>query len=88
MPARAKRVTPETEGTLEHRVSASLDVQELARAGSSLRLQLFANNKKLGELEIGQGSLYWYGRNRRTRKRVSWSAFAKMMEDLPSANIR
>jgi len=44
-----------------HTVRASLDVLELTRAGSSLNLQLFSGGRKLGELEIGRGSVYWTG---------------------------
>jgi hypothetical protein len=88
MPARTKRSAQDSTESVEHRVSASLDVNELTRAGSSLTLQLFANKTKLGNLVIGLGAMYWYGRNRRSSKRVSWSAFAEMMEGLPSANLR
>ena len=34
------------------------------------------------ELIIGRGSLYWYGRNRTNRKRISWTRFADMMDEL------
>jgi hypothetical protein len=66
----------------KHRVKASLGIRELTRAGSSLNLQLFARGAKIGELEIGQGSLYWYGRGRQKRKRIRWSKFADMMDAL------
>jgi hypothetical protein len=67
----------------KHSVRALLAVRELTRAGSSLNLVLYSDRTKLGELEIGQGSLYWWGRNRRTkRKRIRWSKFATMMDAL------
>jgi hypothetical protein len=66
----------------KHRVRALLTLRELTRAGSSLNLALYADNRKIGELEIGQGSLYWWGRNRRSRKRIRWSKFAIMMDQL------
>lgn len=31
---------------------------------------------------IGRGSLYWYGRNRQKRKRIRWTKFAEMMDEL------
>lgn len=65
-----------------HAVRAYLQIPELIRAGSSLRLQIFSRRQKLGEIIIGRGSLYWYGRNRRKRKRVSWTRFADMMDAL------
>jgi hypothetical protein len=55
---------------------------ELARAGSSLDLEIYASREKLGTLIIGRGSLYWYGRNRQKRKRISWTRFAEMMDEL------
>jgi hypothetical protein len=71
-----------------HTVRATLDVGELARAGNSLHLELAARGQKLGRLEIGRGALYWTGRNRRTRKRISWSKFADMMDGLTASDIR
>lgn len=66
----------------KHLVKADLRVQGLSKAGSSLTLRVYANDYKLGTLEIGRGSLYWYGRSRHTRKRIDWTAFADMMDDL------
>jgi hypothetical protein len=65
-----------------HSVKGSLTLKELTRAGSSLNLELYANRSKIGELVIGQGSLYWWGRGRKTRKRLRWSKFAAMMDTL------
>lgn len=66
----------------KHSVRAALAIKELTRAGSSLTLQLYSGGSKIGEIEIGQGSLYWYGRNRQKRKRIGWSRFAEMMDEL------
>jgi hypothetical protein len=55
---------------------------ELAKAGSSLDLEIYAADEKLGTLIIGRGSLYWYGRNRHKSNRISWSRFAEMMDEL------
>ena len=71
-----------TQRQKKHHVRALLTVRELTRAGSSLNLALYSESNKIGQLEIGQGSLYWWGRNRRTRKRIRWSEFAKMMNEL------
>lgn len=75
-----RRVKPRR--TRRHEVRASLDNFELAKARSSLRLQIYAVGDKIGELEIGRGSLFWYGRNRHKSKRLSWSRFVKMMDEL------
>ena len=66
----------------KHLVKAHLQVMELAKAGSSLELEIYASKEKLGTLIIGRGSLYWYGRNRHKSKRISWSRFAEMMDEL------
>ena len=66
----------------KHSVKAHLQVLELAKAGSSLDLEIYASKEKLGTLIIGRGSLYWYGRNRHKSKRISWTRFAEMMDEL------
>ena len=66
----------------KHEVKGELANFELAKARSSLNLEIFANKEKIGELEIGRGSLFWYGRNRHKSKRLNWSRFVKMMDEL------
>ena len=73
---------PRTRPRRKHSVKAHLQVLELAKAGSSLDLELYAAKEKLGTLIIGRGSLYWYGSHRKTRKRISWTRFAEMMDEL------
>ena len=65
-----------------HAVRAYLEVQQLAKTGSSLNLEIFSDRHKIGELVIGRGSLFWFGRNRHKRKRIRWSKFADMMDAL------
>ena len=65
-----------------HEVKAALSNFDLARAGHSLNLQIYAAEEKIGELEIGRGSLYWYGRSRHKSKRINWTMFAEMMDRL------
>ena len=64
----------------KHEVKADLSNFELAKARSSLNLQIYAGGEKIGELEVGRGSLYWYGRKKQRSKRIDWSRFAQMME--------
>jgi hypothetical protein len=66
----------------KHEVKAHLSNFDLAKAGSSLNLQIYANREKIGELEVGRGSLYWYGRSRHKSKRINWTEFADMMDRL------
>lgn len=65
-----------------HAVRAYLEVRELTRAGSSLNLVITAKGRKIGELVIGSGSLFWYGKSRKKSKRIRWSKFALMMDKL------
>ena len=66
----------------KHEVKAALANFDLAKAGSSLNLQIYASREKIGELEVGRGSLYWWGRARHKRKRINWTTFAEMMDRL------
>ena len=77
MPIKQKR-----KARRKHSVKGTLQVQELSKAGTSLNLKIYANKVKLGELEIGRGSLFWKGRKRKRRKRISWSSFAEKMDEL------
>ena len=63
-----------------HRVGATLRVPQLSKAGTSLELAIYAGEQKIGTLIMGRGSLFWQGRKRHTRKRISWSTFADMMD--------
>jgi hypothetical protein len=64
-----------------HRVSCNMQVLELTRAGSSISFEVFASGEKIGKIIIGRGSLTWSGRNRHHGKTLSWSRFAKLMDD-------
>ena len=65
-----------------HVVKGTISNLDLARAGSALNLELYADDQKIGELEVGRGSFYWYGRSRHRSKRISWTRFAEMMDTL------
>lgn len=66
----------------KHVVKASLNNVELAKAKSALSLDLYANGKKIGNLEVGQGSFFWTGARRKKSKPIGWSKFADMMNEL------
>jgi len=78
----ARRRATDRAKSKKHAVKAELRVPGLSKAGSSLDLKIYASKAKLGEITIGRGSLYWYGRYRQKRKRVSWTRFAEMMDEL------
>ena len=66
---------------LTHLVTGDLRLVELTRAGSALTLEIvnLKTNKKLGTIEIGQGSFTWYGPNRRKPCFWNWTHFAELM---------
>ncbi|MBU6247858.1 MAG: hypothetical protein KGN77_08880 [Xanthomonadaceae bacterium] len=66
----------------KHTVRAELTNVELVKAKSALRLEVFAQKEKLGEIQIGRGSIYWWGANRQKSKRIDWTKFARMMDQL------
>lgn len=63
-------------------VHGTIDNVELTRAGSALKLIVESRGERLGELQIGRGSLFWWGAHRKNRKRVHWSRFADVMNEL------
>jgi hypothetical protein len=82
MPKKKPRRKAKKKYRRKHEVDASLSNVELVRAKSSLKLAVYADGEKIGQLEIGRGSLYWWGQKRKLNKRLSWSKFAEMMDRL------
>ena len=66
----------------KHAVRASIQVQELSKAGTSIEFEIYASNEKIGTLVIGRGSLTWRGGRRQKEKTISWTRFAEMMDDI------
>jgi len=69
-------------GRRKYTVRAELDNFQLAKAKSALRLLIYSRGEKVGEVQIGRGSLYWWGARRQKEKRVGWGRFAEMMDEL------
>ena len=64
----------------KHSVSASVQIHELTRAGTSVDFEIFADEEKVGTIIIGRGSITWFGRNRRKSIELSWTRFAELMD--------
>jgi hypothetical protein len=79
--AKAKR-TRKARSIKKFEVRAKLSNFHLAKARSALCLEIYARGIKAGELQVGRGSLYWSGHNRKSAKRVAWGRFADMMDHL------
>lgn len=65
-----------------YEVKAEISNASLAKAKSALTLQIYRKDLKLGELQIGRGSLFWAGARRQSAKRIHWGRFAEMMDRL------
>ncbi|HCL91751.1 MAG TPA: hypothetical protein DIC50_03075 [Verrucomicrobia subdivision 3 bacterium] len=59
-----------------------MSVQSLTKAGSSLWLDIYAHDERIGRLEIGRGGIWWGSRHRKKMVRMSWSWFAQKMDEL------
>ncbi len=69
-----------------HSVKAALHVHGLSKAGTSLKLIVYAHQEKIGEIVLGRGSLYWRGANRQKQKRIDWTTFAEKMNEIAYAD--
>jgi|HubBroStandDraft_4_1064222.scaffolds.fasta_scaffold00272_10 hypothetical protein len=57
----------------KYRVRTELENFELGKVRSALTLQIFRRGKKLGELQLCRGSVYWWGARRQNKKkRITW----------------
>jgi hypothetical protein len=66
----------------KHIVRASVDNIDLTKAGTSIRLEVFADQEKIGTVELGRGSLRWWGKKKQKSTQISWSRFSDWMESL------
>lgn len=66
----------------KHQVDMNLQAFDISKAGTSLELEIYARGEKLGLLVVGRGSINWRGQNRRSTKRIPWTRFAEMMDEL------
>jgi hypothetical protein len=66
----------------KHEVSATLDNFQLAKAGSALTLVITSRKEKIGEIHLGRGSIFWWGKNRKVVRRIGWKKFTDAMNHL------
>ena len=82
MPTKRRRKKAAPTSFKKHTVKAHFNVPQLTKAGSSLSLEVYADEQKIGEVTIGRGSLFWRGGRRHLLKKISWSRFAEKMDEL------
>ena len=79
--AQRKRATKrKTASRRVHSANALVQVFGLSKAGTSIHLNIYAEQEKIGTLVIGRGSLTWSGKQWKHGRRFSWSQFAALME--------
>lgn len=77
---KSKRKASSSERKFE--VKAEVANFTLAKAKSALKLAIYDRDEKIGQLEIGRGSLYWTGARRQIEKRLNWGRVAQMLDEL------
>lgn len=84
MPAK-KKAAPKVSANLsvekKHTVKATINIPELTKAGTSISFEILADGKKIGTIVIGRGSFTWKGKKRKTGGELSWSQFARLMDE-------
>src|ERR671915_1482672 len=65
----------------KHSVRAALSVPELTKARTSLKLEIFEEGEKVGELEIGRGGFFWKRGKGKKSMRLTWERFIDRMDD-------
>ena len=66
----------------KHTARCTVQIPELTKAGTSVWIEIHAEGEKIGTIILGRGSIIWYGGKRQKRKRISWSRFAEMMDQM------
>jgi hypothetical protein len=81
---KAKRKAKRGTNSLERKFEVKAEVANftLAKAKSALKLAIYDRDEKLGQLEIGRGSLYWTGARRQIEQRLDWGRVAQMLDEL------
>ena len=66
---------------VEHAVKAELHQPfALTREGSALKFEILADDRILGTLSIGKGSIGWKGRSDKRVLPLGWTQFVRLME--------
>lgn len=65
-----------------HSVSAELENFRLAKARRALTLVIKSKGEKIGEMHLGSGSIFWWGRHRKEYARLTWGKFAEIMNEI------
>ena len=76
-------------GAKRHRAKIALQGDlELSRAGNGILIEVTDEGQRLGSIEIGHGSMIWWGRGKQLGKRIWWGGVAKLLEDASGREVR
>ena len=64
----------------KHSVKAAVSNIDLTKTGTSITLEVHADQEKIGTVELGRGAIRWYGRHKVKPTRIPWTEFAEWME--------
>ena len=64
----------------KHTVKAAVSNIDLTKAGTSISLEVYADKEKIGTVELGRGTIRWYGRHKQKPTPISWTKFAEWMD--------
>jgi hypothetical protein len=78
-----------TDDAWRHEIRISLrSASVLTKADSALLIEIRDEGELQGHLEVGRGSVIWWGRNKQSGKRVPWARFIQALEDTPGRTVR
>lgn len=82
--AKKKRTAAPRKAISERRYEVKAEIANftLAKAKSALTLEIYSRRIKIGELQIGRGSVYWWGAHKQRAKRLSWGRLAERLNEL------
>jgi len=63
-----------------HSVKAEVSNIDLTKAGTSIKMEVYADAEKIGTVELGRGTLRWRGGRKRKSTIVDWTRFAEWMD--------
>ena len=65
----------------KHTVDLSLQASDIAKAGAALTMKVYAYEKLVATIEIGQGTFGFKSANKQRFRRIPWSELATVLKD-------
>ena len=68
----------------EHKVEMEIRATELTKKRtkkSGVTFKISSDGRKIGEIQIGQGSFGWKSENKKNFKTKNWTAFCNMLNE-------